>query len=70
MNRFLKYKYWWVAAIAVFVAIIYLGNNLRYRIDLTAEKRYTINDATRAMLNNVDSTVTIKLFLTGDLPAD
>lgn len=70
MNKLLKYKYWWVAAIAIFVAIIYLSNNLRYRLDLTAEKRYTINEATRTMLNNVDSTVTIKLFLTGDLPAD
>lgn len=70
MNKLLKYKYWWVAAIALFVAIIYLCNNLRYRIDLTAEKRFTVSNATKAMLKTIDSTVTIKLFLTGDLPAD
>jgi len=70
MNKLLKYKYWWVAAIIVFVAVIYISTNLRYRIDLTAEKRFTISDATKKMLDNIDSTVTIQLFLTGDLPAD
>jgi len=70
MNKLLKYKYWWVAAVILFAAVIYLCNNLRYRIDLTAEKRFTVSNATKKMLDNVDSTVTIKLFLTGDLPAD
>jgi len=70
MNKLLKYKYWWVAAIAIFTTIIYLSNNLLYRIDLTAEKRFTVSNATKAMLKTIDSTVTIKLFLTGDLPAD
>lgn len=70
MNKLLKYKYWWVAAIILFVAVIYLSNNLRYRIDLTAEKRFTVSDATKKMLDNIDSAVTIQLFLTGDLPAD
>ncbi|HWB26069.1 MAG TPA: gliding motility-associated ABC transporter substrate-binding protein GldG [Chitinophagaceae bacterium] len=70
MNRLLKYKYWWAAAVVILVAVIYLSNALRYRIDLTAEKRFTINDATKKLLDNIDSTVTIKLFLTGDLPAD
>ena len=54
----------------LFVGAVYLSNNMRYRIDLTAEKRFSISDSTKALLENVDSAITIKLFLTGDLPAD
>ncbi len=54
----------------MFVAVIYLSNSLRYRLDLTAEKRFSISTPTKILLDNIDSTVTIKLFLTGGLPAD
>jgi gliding-associated putative ABC transporter substrate-binding component GldG len=70
MNKLLKYKYWWAPVIALFVAVIYLSNSLRYRLDLTAEKRFTVSSATKTLLDNIDSTITVKLFLTGDLPAD
>lgn len=70
MNKIIKYKYWWIAVTALFIAVIYLSNSLRYRIDLTAEKRFSINNSTKTLLEGIDSTVTIKLFLTGDLPAD
>ena len=70
MQKIFKYKYWWVAIVVLFIAAVYLSDNLRYRIDLTAEKRFSISNSTKTLLDNIDSAVTIKLFLTGDLPAD
>ena len=54
------------------VAVIYASNAwLHYSIDLTAEKRYSLSDATKKLLDKkLDSTITIEVFLTGDLPAD
>jgi len=54
------------------VAVIYASNAwLHYSIDLTAEKRYRLSDATKKLLDKkLDSTITIEVFLTGDLPAD
>ncbi len=63
-------KYWWIALIILFIAITYLSISLRYRIDLTAEKRFSLNNSTKELLQNIDTTITIKVFLTGDLPAD
>ena len=54
------------------VAVIYASNAwLHYSIDLTAEKRYSLSDATKKLLDKkLDSTISIEVFLTGDLPAD
>jgi gliding-associated putative ABC transporter substrate-binding component GldG len=70
MLKIFRYKYWWAVVVVLFVAAVYLSNNMRYRIDLTAEKRFSISNSTKALLDDIDSAVTIKLFLTGDLPAD
>jgi len=70
-NRLLlQNKYWWLIALILFPAITYVSSLFRYRIDLTAEKRFSLTAATKNLLHNLDSTVNIKVFLTGDLPAD
>src|SRR6476660_9433557 len=69
-NRLLHNKYWWLTALILFPAITYLSSLFRYRVDLTAEKRFSLTAATKKLLHNLDSTVNIKVFLTGDLPAD
>src|SRR5436305_15046841 len=69
-NRLLQNKYWWLIALILFPAITYISSLFRYRIDLTAEKRFSLTTATKDLLYNLDSTVNIKVFLTGDLPAD
>ncbi|MBO0937545.1 gliding motility-associated ABC transporter substrate-binding protein GldG [Fibrella sp. HMF5335] len=38
------------------------------RIDLTADRRYTLSDGTRALLTSLPQQVHIDVFLTGDLP--
>lgn len=54
------------------VAIIYASNTwLHGSLDLTAEKRYSLSDATKKLLDKkLDSAITIEVFLAGNLPAD
>lgn len=54
------------------VAIIYASNTwLHGSLDLTAEKRYSLSDATKKLLDKkLDSAITIEVFLSGNLPAD
>jgi ABC-2 type transport system permease protein len=40
-----------------------------FRIDLTAEKRYTLSDQTNKLVNTIDSPVNAEILLAGDLPA-
>ncbi len=56
----------------VMVAIVVVnlaGSNYFTRIDLTAEKRFTLSPSTIKILKNVDDVVFIKVFLKGDFPA-
>lgn len=69
-NRLLQNKSWWLITLILFPVITYVSSLFRYRIDLTAEKRFSLTTATKKLLHNLDSTVNIKVFLTGDLPAD
>jgi ABC-2 type transport system permease protein len=63
-------SYRWVLAIALFIAVVLASGWLRYRIDLTVEKRFSLTAPTEKMLRELDSVITIQVFLTGDLPAD
>ena len=56
----------------ILVAIIYASNTwLHGSLDLTAEKRYSLSDATKKLLEKkLDSAITIEVFLSGNLPAD
>ncbi len=56
--------------LVMLIAIIYASALLHYQIDLTAEKRFSLNQSTKKLLGNVDSAINITVFLTGDLPAD
>lgn len=41
-----------------------------FRLDLTTEKRYTLNPATISMLENLEDIVYFKVYLEGDLPSN
>ncbi|HAK78865.1 gliding-associated putative ABC transporter substrate-binding component GldG [Runella defluvii] len=62
-----------LARIALFIGILVGINAIAafvfFRWDLTQEKRYTISDATKKLLQNLDHQVVIKVYLTGDFPA-
>ncbi|HUQ65872.1 MAG TPA: gliding motility-associated ABC transporter substrate-binding protein GldG [Flavitalea sp.] len=66
----MKTKFWWVFLLAGVITINYVASLIHYRIDLTAEKRYTLSTPTKNLLHNINDQVMIDVFLAGDLPAD
>lgn len=59
----------WIAGI-VFIAVLFLTAGWYARVDLTTENRYTLSPSTRQLLQEVDSTIDVQVFLTGELPAN
>lgn len=51
------------------VLINFAVSLLHFRMDLTAEKRYTLSDATIQMLEQLDDYAYFKVYLEGDFPA-
>ena len=51
------------------VTLNVLGSFFFTRLDLTEEKRYSISDPTKEFLKNLDDVVTVRVYLTGNLPA-
>lgn len=47
-----------------------VANRYRTQFDLTEEKRYTISDATKNLLQSLDEEVFFEVYLAGDLPAN
>lgn len=46
-----------------------LGSQFHHRIDLTAEKRFSISEPTKKLLRSLKDDITIEVYLTGKLPA-
>ena len=70
MKKLLNFKYSWAIMVAVFVALIYASSIFFYRLDLTAEKRFSLNATTKKLFNQVDDVIRVQVFLSGDLPTD
>jgi ABC-2 type transport system permease protein len=51
--------------VTAIIGLNILANRFFFRIDLTEEKRFTINDATKKLLQNLDDEVYVKVYLTG-----
>jgi len=66
----MKTKYWWAYLLAGVIAINYVASIVHYRIDLTAENRYTLSRPTKRLLQDLNDQVKIDVFLAGELPAD
>lgn len=69
MKKILSSKYWWIALLFALVLINWVASKIHYRLDLTAEKRYTISAPTKKLLKNLQEPVNITVFLEGDMPA-
>lgn len=52
-----------------FILLNVLASAYFFRIDLTEEKRYTIKEPTKELLQNLDDVVYVEVFLEGDLNA-
>jgi ABC-2 type transport system permease protein len=58
-----------LVSLLVIVAVNLIGSRYFTRIDLTTEKRFTLTDATREMLHELDDIVYFRVYLEGDFPA-
>jgi len=56
-------------AVVIIILVNVAGTYLFGRIDLTEENRYSLSDATKEMLEEVDDIIYFKVYLKGDFPA-
>ncbi|MBC7827246.1 MAG: gliding motility-associated ABC transporter substrate-binding protein GldG [Chitinophagaceae bacterium] len=69
MKKLLTSKYWWIYILIALVAVNYLASLIHFRVDLTQEKRYTLSQPTKRLLQGLNDPVSITVFLEGDMPA-
>ena len=69
LNKIWSSKFWWFFLLIIIAAINLLATSFHYRFDLTKEKRYTLSNATKELLKNLDEPLQIDVFLKGDFPA-
>ena len=55
--------------IGIIIALNVLSSVVFTRVDLTADKRFTLTDSTRQLLGRLDDVVFVKIYLEGDFPA-
>ncbi|MDX2196514.1 MAG: Gldg family protein [Cytophagales bacterium] len=58
------------AIVVIFILINILSDDYYFRIDLTKDGNYTLSDATKNMLKNLDQPVTVKAYFSENLPPD
>lgn len=58
------------AGLACVVLVLFIGSFTRVRLDLTSDKRYTLTQATKDLVDSLQDVVFVKVYLSGDLPAD
>ena len=62
-----------IAVLLITVAVVFLVNYIGSfwfgRLDLTSEKRYSLSEATRSQVTELEDVVFVKVYLEGDLPA-
>lgn len=57
-----------LVGVAVLVLLNLVAQRYFFRVDLTEENRYSISDATKNLLRNVERPVHVTVYLEGDLP--
>ncbi len=65
-RRYQKYLLWMVLLL---IALNWLGSMFYTRIDLTADKRFTLSKASKNILDNLHHEVNFTVYLDGDFPA-
>lgn len=58
-----------LTVIGIVVALNVLSGYFFTRFDLTSEKRYTLSDTSKELLENMEDVVYLKVYLDGELPA-
>ncbi|MDD4745858.1 MAG: Gldg family protein, partial [Salinivirgaceae bacterium] len=63
-----KLTYSFLLLTAIIVVANLLSSGLFFRLDFTADSRYTLSSATKSILENIDEPVTITAYFSVDLP--
>lgn len=56
-------------AVVIILLLNFVGSFVFHRFDLTSEKRYTLSDATKNLLSEINDVVYVKVYLDGEFPA-
>jgi len=69
-NKSLKFKSWlqFLTVVAVIVLLASASSLVRFRLDLTEDKRFTLSDATRNILSAIKNDIYVQVYLDGEIP--
>lgn len=59
-----------LVGIGIVGLLLFIASFARVRIDLTSEQRYTLTPATQELVRGLEDILYVKVYLTGELPAD
>ena len=63
-------KYFWPIAVLVLIILANIAGNLfHFKLDLTEERRFSLTDATKSIVAEVEGPMFIQVLLQGDFPA-
>ena len=68
--KIVKSKAWLPLSILLLIAMNWAASFFHSSIDFTNEKRFTLSSTTQTILTNLDSTVDITVFLSGDIKSE
>jgi ABC-2 type transport system permease protein len=63
-----KHLFTFSAGLLGLILLNLISSQVFFRLDLTEDKRYTISDASRRLLEQLDAPVNVTVYLAGDLP--
>lgn len=55
-------------SVLIVVLVGFVSSRVFFRLDLTTDKRYSINESTKNALKNLEDIIYVKVYLSGDLP--
>lgn len=69
-NKTLKFRGWlqFLSAVAGIILVASASSLIRFRFDLTEDKRYTLSDPTLKVLSSIKNDIYIQVYLDGEMP--
>lgn len=59
---------WLVLIVAIIALVNFISSFIFTRFDLTSDKRYTLSQASKKLLGNLEDVIYVKVYLSGDFP--
>ena len=66
----MKNKMHWFKNLVIPLLLILLAHGIDYRWDMTQDQRFSLNENTKTLLNELKQPLKVDIFLTGKLPSD